>query len=116
MLRPLEGVTAASLPGNQAVVVLDVELTPELEAEGLARDLVRSVQQERKDRDLNVTDRIHLKVQSPEKLQQSLEPHLEWVKSQILAIDVSTSAEDLPTEVTIGDHRVSFDFDVVAAV
>ncbi len=114
-LRPLEGVTAASLPGNQAVVVLDVEITPELEAEGLARDLVRLVQQERKDRDLNVTDRISLKVHAPDTLTSSLEPHIEWIKSQVLAVDLSSGVE-LRTSGKVGDHSITFDFDVVTAV
>jgi isoleucyl-tRNA synthetase len=42
-LRPKPGVVSAALPTNDAVVVLDVELTPELRAEGMARDLVRVV-------------------------------------------------------------------------
>ena len=43
-------------------VVLDTALTPELEAEGLARDLVRAVQQARRDAGLDVCDRIALTV------------------------------------------------------
>ena len=40
------------------MVVLDVDVTPELEPEGQARDLIRLVQQARRDADLAVTDRI----------------------------------------------------------
>ena len=43
-------------------VVLDTEVTPELAAEGLARDLVRAVQQARRDAGLDVSDRIALTV------------------------------------------------------
>ena len=57
---PAEGVTATALPSNDAVVVLDTELTPALEAEGLARDIVRAIQEARKTEDLVVTDRINL--------------------------------------------------------
>ena len=52
---------ATTLPSNTGVVVLDTDLTPELEAEGLARDLVRLVQQARRDAGLNVSDRIALR-------------------------------------------------------
>jgi isoleucyl-tRNA synthetase len=47
------------------VVALDTTVTPELHAEGVARDLVRLVQQARKDADLDVTDRIALTLRSP---------------------------------------------------
>src|SRR6185312_275597 len=40
---------SAPLPGGEGVVVLDTEVTPELAAEGLARDVVRVVQQARRD-------------------------------------------------------------------
>ena len=59
-VKPAEGVTAAALPTNDAVVVLDIDVTPELVAEGLARDIVRAVQEARKSEDLVVTDRIAL--------------------------------------------------------
>ena len=49
------------LPGG-GFVVLDTAVTPELAAEGLARDLVRAVQQARRDADLEVSDRIALTV------------------------------------------------------
>ena len=43
-------------------VVLDTALTPELAAEGVARDLVRAVQQARRDAGLDVSDRIALTI------------------------------------------------------
>ena len=46
-------------------VVLDTVTTPELEAEGLARDVVRAVQQARRDADLDVSDRIALTLRVP---------------------------------------------------
>src|SRR5690242_2166771 len=49
------------LPGG-GFVVLDTALTPELEAEGVARDLVRAVQQARRDAGLEVSDRIELTI------------------------------------------------------
>ena len=42
------------------VVVLDTDVTPELAAEGAARDLIRLVQQARRDAGLHVSDRITL--------------------------------------------------------
>jgi isoleucyl-tRNA synthetase len=53
------------LPTNDYLVVLDVEITKELEDEGIARDIVRAIQQNRKDANLNVSNRINLKISSP---------------------------------------------------
>ena len=61
-LRPLDPDSGRVLPGDGGVVVLDHARTPELEAEGGARDLVRVVQQLRKDAGLHVADRIELVV------------------------------------------------------
>ena len=55
------GTATAVLPRG-GFVVLDTEVTPELEAEGVARDLVRSVQQARREAGLDVSDRIALTV------------------------------------------------------
>src|SRR5690606_37066485 len=53
---------ASELPGGSGVLVLDTEVTAELAQEGLARDLVRVVQQARRDAGLEVSDRISLTV------------------------------------------------------
>jgi isoleucyl-tRNA synthetase len=51
-----------ALPGNTGVVVLDTITTPELEAEGMARDLIRQIQELRKESGLHVSDRIALEI------------------------------------------------------
>jgi isoleucyl-tRNA synthetase len=113
-LDPLEGVTAAPLAGNDAVVVLDTDVTPELEAEGLARDLVRVVQQLRKDRDLAITDRIRLELDLPADARHILAPHLEWVAGQVLATEI-TDATDLVNSHRLGGHQIGFDLEPIAA-
>ncbi|MBX9726002.1 MAG: isoleucine--tRNA ligase, partial [Rickettsiales bacterium] len=57
--------SSSPLSTNDALVVLDLTITPELEAEGRARDLVRMIQQARKDAGLNVGDRITLALDVP---------------------------------------------------
>ena len=52
-------------PATPASSLLDTDVTPELEAEGQARDLVRAVQQARRDAGLHVSDRIRLGVRAP---------------------------------------------------
>ncbi|MEZ5962306.1 MAG: isoleucine--tRNA ligase [Planctomycetota bacterium] len=87
-LRPKHGVVSAALPSNDAVVVLDVELTPALRAEGMARDLVRIVQQARKDAGLHVADHIRLHVECSDEVRASLEPHVGYITAQTLADEV----------------------------
>ena len=112
-LQPLDGVTAAALPDNSAVVVLDTDVTAELEAEGQARDLCRVIQQERKDRDLQVTDRIRLTLDLPSALADPLEPHLVWLQNQVLAVEL-VEGRDLASTATIDGLEVGFDFETVS--
>src|SRR5207247_10714985 len=68
---------SATLAANAGLVVLDTEVTPELEAEGQARDLVRAVQQARRDAALHVSDRIRLTVRTTPELVGALSPRSE---------------------------------------
>jgi isoleucyl-tRNA synthetase len=76
---------SAALSGGDGAVCLDTAVTPELEAEGLARDLVRAVQQQRRDAALHVSDRIVLELGADPELRSRLEPHLAMVAEATLA-------------------------------
>ncbi len=88
-LESPEGVTAAALPSNDAVVSLDTEVTEDLRAEGVARDLVRLVQQARKELDLVVTDRVRVWVSLPDELAEAVTRHDRYLADQVLAVEVS---------------------------
>ena len=62
---PRDPAAGRVIDDERGVVVLDTEPTPELEAEGTARDLVRLVQQARRDADLVISDRIDLVLTVP---------------------------------------------------
>ncbi len=66
-------------------VVLDTEVTPELAAEGLARDLVRAVQQARRDAGLDVSDRIALTVAGSDAVQAAARTHEQLITDETLA-------------------------------
>jgi isoleucyl-tRNA synthetase len=76
-------------------VVLDTAVTPELAAEGLARDLVRAVQQARRDAGLQVSDRIDLIVGGSEAVLAAARTHEQLVSTETLAATyfVGTSSE-----------------------
>jgi isoleucyl-tRNA synthetase len=99
-LEPREGVAAAPLRGSDAVVELDVEVTAELAAEGMARDLVRMVQQARKDEGLQVTDRIELTLLLPAVLAEGIDPHMKWMSEQVLATSTAITVVDEGTTTT----------------
>lgn len=91
----------AALPGGAGVVVLDTVLSPELEAEGVARDLVRVVQQARKDAQLDVSDRITLTLELPDAVRSAVEPHLSFVQAETLTTSVVFGEGS--SEGTVGD-------------
>lgn len=98
-----DGTASAPLPGGSGVVVLDTDVTPELEAEGLARDVVRAVQQARRSAELHVSDRIILTIGAEPQVQQQLLPHVELISRETLATDVkwdSTLQRDIAIEGT----------------
>jgi isoleucyl-tRNA synthetase len=70
------------------VVVIDTELTPELLAEGDARELTRAVQDLRKQAELALDARIRLWVDGPSEALDRLAPYLESVAADVLAEDV----------------------------
>ena len=89
-------VACQSLGSNDAIVILDLELDVELEQEGQARDIVRAVQQARRDADLHVVDRIHLVLDVPEGWEDAASRFGDYIAEQTLALqlDVSASAAD----------------------
>jgi isoleucyl-tRNA synthetase len=89
----------AMLPGG-GFVVLDTEVTPELEAEGLARDLVRVIQQARKDADLNVSDRIRTSLTARPPVIAAALAHAELLKAETLSVELEfLEAEIEPTAI-----------------
>ncbi|MEC8815542.1 MAG: DUF5915 domain-containing protein, partial [Actinomycetota bacterium] len=89
-----DGVTAAALGSGDAVVVLDTKVTDDLIREGLARDVVRQVQQARRDAELVVTDRIRLVLDGDEDLMAAVRTHEAHVAGQVLATELVYDAVD----------------------
>ena len=86
---------ASSLSTNDALVVLDLNITKELEFEGVARDIVRLVQQLRKDTNLNITDKIYLSFEySDNDIKNVLSNWKNYIKEQTLCNDIEKDIDN----------------------
>ncbi|MGH3900801.1 MAG: isoleucine--tRNA ligase [Pseudonocardiaceae bacterium] len=70
-------------------IALDTEITPELAAEGTARDVVRVVQQARREAGLDVPDRIALSIAAPQEVHAVVRAHQEFIAHETLAVSVA---------------------------
>jgi isoleucyl-tRNA synthetase len=86
---------AQALSTNDALVLLDLDVTNELKIEGVARDLVRIVQQSRKDAELQITDRINLNVETDNTvIAEALTGFQGYIAEQTLADSVVADKAD----------------------
>jgi isoleucyl-tRNA synthetase len=100
--------TAVEFLTHGGFVLLDTDTTEELEREGLARDLIRAIQQERKNQGLDVSDRIQLSVTGGSTVVAAVEHHKELIASETLATGVTTATEGSQHPVALSDgHTVS---------
>jgi isoleucyl-tRNA synthetase len=90
-------------------VILDTAVTPELAAEGLARDVVRAVQQARREAGLAVSDRIRLAVTGDPGVVEAVGAHAELIKSEVLATSLALGEDGLQVaiEATVGDRQTA---------
>ncbi len=85
-------------------VALDPELTPALVEEGLVRDLVRGIQSLRKDRGLEVTDRIELSLSGSDAVRTAAEHHREHLLAETLGVSLKWEKAADSTEVECGEE------------
>jgi isoleucyl-tRNA synthetase len=96
---------SAGLNSHAGVVALDIEVTDELEREGRARDLVRLVQQARRDAGLDVSDRIALAVRAGADWLEAIEVHRDLIAGETLATDVAVELDAAVSEPVIAVER-----------
>ena len=76
---------------------LDTTIDHDLELEGLARDFVRHVQNLRKDRQLNIEDRISLRYRADDKIHEAVTTWQEYIKGETLAVQMQ-AVDDLDSQ------------------
>ena len=82
-----EGIAAQG--DRELLVALDTALTPELIAEGLAREVVNRVQTARKEADLDYADRIRVRYRADGELARAIETHRDWIAGETLAVELA---------------------------
>lgn len=91
--RPREGWSVVNEQGE--TVALDLHITPELELAGLAREVVRTVQETRKSSGLEVSDRISLEWDTTdEKLANAITQHADLIADEVLATSMQRGSAD----------------------
>lgn len=92
-------IVTEDIPGWQVAgdgditVALDVTITPELEAEGMARDLVNRIQNIRKDKNFEVTDRIHIRLQEHAAVASAVQQYGSYIQAETLAESLELTDE-----------------------
>jgi isoleucyl-tRNA synthetase len=112
--HPVEGLAVAA--DKTATVAVDSNVTPELRLEGLAREIVRRVQDFRKQSGLEIADRIQLYLSVSPGLQPAIRQHRAYIQSETLAVELfeaeppagmaSTSTSFEGEEMTAGLKKV----------
>jgi len=93
--------------GVNVSVTINPKIDQDLEIEGLARELIRQVQNARKQAGLKVDDRINLSISSEGKtITECLSRHGELIKNETLATDLNLSSR-----LNSDDHKTSMDID-----
>ena len=81
--KDIEGLSVAS--GNGITIALDLKLNDSLINEGIARELVNRIQNLRKSKGLDVTDKIEINIKKSQKLENAIKLNLDYIKGETLA-------------------------------
>ncbi|MHA6513733.1 isoleucine--tRNA ligase [Tessaracoccus sp. Z1128] len=94
--RPREGWSVVNEQGE--TVALDLELTPELIRSGLAREVIRFIQESRKRAGLDVSDRITVVLEADADMAEAVEVHRGFIAEEVLAVQLESGTVEAPTD------------------
>ena len=117
MITRSYGEGCAGAADGATVVLIDTRITPELRNEGLARDIVRNVQNLRKDAGLDIADRIRLSlVTDSSLLRAAIDQSHDYIASETLAVEICGNALASPlantsVEIDGKEHSVAIELE-----
>ncbi len=96
VIQRLEKKNLKVINEGSLTVALDSEITEDLRQEGIVRDLIRSIQNLRKDAGLEVTDRINLYMDAPEPVKKAVEEFKDHLLNETLAVKLTWERKGEP--------------------
>ena len=94
--RPREGWSVVNEQGE--TVALDLELTPELLRSGMAREVIRFIQEARKRAGLEVSDRILVVIEAGPEMTEAIAAHRDLIAAEVLALELIQDQVDAATD------------------
>ncbi len=108
----LNGLKGKAISDNSAIVILDTTITNELKIEGIIRDFIRTIQEERKNQNLDVSDRIKLNYSCKNtELINGIEQFKNEISTTTLAIKINKT--DINYNNKLSDTEISFNIEKV---
>ncbi len=115
-VRLIEREGTATQGDRELLVALDTQVTPELLAEGWAREVVSRIQTARKELNLDYADRIRIRYRAADPLAAAIDAHRAWIEGETLAVELNEGAEFAPwAEAPIEGHSFEFALEKVGA-
>lgn len=96
---------------NNVFTILDTTVTPELESEGLAREIISKIQQMRKQKDYEMMDNINIFIEADDAVAAAVKEHKEYIMKETLGVAI-TIKSGLPTS-DINGHKTGLDVERV---
>ena len=104
----LPGTETRDIDSGNIIVSLNINIDEKLEIEGIARDILRAVQNKRKDMDLDISDMITINIFGESKINKSVEFYKEYIATNSLAKDITFKDNDQSEKIKISDNNEIF--------
>ncbi len=92
---------------GRLTVALDITITPALEKEGIARELVNRIQNLRKAKAFEITDRITIRLSSHPAFDEAVTEHAAYICNQVLADEITLTSEPLGDTIEIDEQTLT---------
>lgn len=104
------GTEAREINDGNIVVSLNIDINPDLKIEGIARDILRAVQNKRKDKNFDISDKINIKIYGDSKIEETISKHGKYISQNSLADTIEYC--DINNEPTKISDELSVNLDI----